>query len=648
MDTKLIFCDETEQFRHPADPGPGEAFSLKVWVPAGEDCPVSFIFSCDEKTLEIPARFLGNRGLVDEYGAKHPGSDKRLLYYLRFRFGEEEHFYGRNGLQSREAIIPFSVNPDYNVPEWARGALWYQIYPDRFCNGDPANDVQDGEIRDDVGFVSRRMGWQEPVAPMEIHHYYGGDLAGIIQKLDYLQNLGVEVLYLNPIFTAPSNHKYNTVDYEHVDPHLGPVSASLEPLSNCWSKMDSEADLSPSDAMLAELIRQAHERNIRVVLDGVFNHVSSQHPWNQGGPNSERYNDYFRRNPQGEIECWWGNHNLLKLNVDGSPSLKEYLLSIAEKWITAPFHADGWRLDVAADLGHSPEANHAFWQDFRRRVRKANPQAMILAEHYGDPSPWLQGDQWDSVMNYDAFMDPVSGFFTGLEKHGDEYCPWLEGAGDEFSRIMQNTMARFPRPALETALNQLDNHDHSRFLTRTNHLVGRLGELTPEDAETNVDPSLLRAAALLQMCWPGAPGLYYGDEAGLCGFTDPDNRRTFPWGREDGSLLDYYQGIIRLRKRHSALKRGSLRILRGEPGLLVFGRFDQKERLLVIINQSLEEKELCLDIRSLDGLGAAKLRRLIQCDKDSYNMGWLDTIAEEDTLQLCLQPRECSVWALLS
>lgn len=186
-------------------------------------------------------------------------------------------------------------------------------------------------------------------------------------------------------------------------------------------------------------------------------------------------------------------------------------MKIGEKWVSPPYNVDGWRLDVAADLGHSPQFNHWFWSRFRKRVRKANPEAFIFAEHYGDPAPWFDGRQWDTVMNYDAFMEPVTWFLTGMEKHSDSRDDRLLGDGIYFFDSMFRNMSRFPRPSLDSALNQLSNHDHSRFLTRTNRTVGRTETLGAEAAAFGIDKRVFRLAVTIQMTWVGSPGIYYAD-----------------------------------------------------------------------------------------------------------------------------------------
>lgn len=248
-------------------------------------------------------------------------------------------------------------------------------------------------------------------------------------------------------------------------------------------------------------------------------------------------------------------------------------MNIGRKWVSPPYNVDGWRLDVAADLGFSNEYNHKFWKEFRKNVKEANPEAIILAEHYGEARSWLQGDEWDTVMNYDAFMEPLTWFLTGMEKHSDEFRGDLLGNHESFMGAMSHHMSSFMAPSLQVSMNELSNHDHSRFLTRTNHRVGRVAQLGYRAAEEQVNVAVMREAVTVQMTWPGAPTLYYGDEAGLCGFTDPDNRRTYPWGRENKELIDFHREMIRIHKKYPVLSHGSLKFLYGEHNVIAYGRF---------------------------------------------------------------------------
>lgn len=251
---------------------------------------------------------------------------------------------------------------------------------------------------------------------------------------------------------------------------------------------------------------------------------------------------------------------------------------------------------MAADLGHSNEYNHDFWKKFREAVKSANPNAIILAEHYGDPSEWLQGDEWDTVMNYDAFMEPVTWFLTGMEKHSDEDRMELCGNADYFIGAMKYHMANMLTPSLYVAMNELSNHDHSRFLTRTNHMVGRVSKLGYEAASAYTNEAVFREAVIIQMTWIGAPTVYYGDEAGVCGFTDPDNRRTYPWGNENHDLLAFHKDIIRIHKESEALRYGSLELLVGEENLLAYGRFTETEKVIVIIHNRSELSEVTVPV----------------------------------------------------
>jgi alpha-glucosidase len=354
---------------------------------------------------------------------------------------------------------------------------------------------------------------------------------------------------------------------------------------------------------------------MKVILDGVFNHCGAFHRW------LDRENFYFAAgNPPGAYrdkdspyrayfrwyddawpnnECydgWWGHSNHPKLYYEGSKELYNDILRIAKKWVSAPYNADGWRLDVAADLGYSPEVNHRFWKDFRDAVKSANPNAVILAEHYGDPSAWLDGAQWDSIMNYDAFMEPLTWFLTGMEKHSERFEAGALNDAHAFQSAMRYFMSRLPSQSLAVAMNELSNHDHSRFLTRTNKTPGRLHTHGAQAAEAGVSVAVMLEAVAVQFTWPGAPTVYYGDEAGLAGWTDPDNRRTFPWGGENAVVTEFHKLMIRLRKSSGALRRGALEYLNIERGLLAYGRFYKDEAVVTAVNNLDETRGLNIPV----------------------------------------------------
>ena len=326
------------------------------------------------------------------------------------------------------------------------------------------------------------------------------------------------------------------------------------------------------------------------------------------------------------------------------------IMRVAAKWVSPPYNADGWRLDVAADLGHSPEMNHKFWRDFRKSVKTANPDAIILAEHYGDPKEWLQkGDQWDTVMNYDAFMEPLTWFLTGMEKHSDEAKPQLKGSVKDFEDSMRHYMASFQTSQLLCAMNELSNHDHSRFMTRTNEKVGRAATLGTAAAEEGIKPAVFREAVVVQMTWPGAPTIYYGDEAGLCGFTDPDNRRTYPWGKEDIVLIDFHRDIIRIHKEHEALRTGSLMFLkgddnlrrddnlRGDDNLLCYARFNRREQFVVLVNNKEQERDVELEVWQCGIPKKTVLERVIISNETGYSLMPKQYEVADGVLKISLQ-----------
>jgi len=468
--------------------------------------------------------------------------------------------------------------------------------------------------------------------------------------MDYIQGLGVDAIYFNPLFVSPSNHKYDIQDYDYIDPHfgrivydegdlLGPGQQENRLASRYINRVTNKANLEASNQLFIKVVEEAHRRGMKIILDGVFNHCGSFNKWLDRERIYELQNGYekgayvsesspyknffdFKQNAwpyNGSYDGWWGHDTLPKLNYEGSKVLYDYILKIAAKWVAPPFNADGWRLDVAADLGHSPEANHEFWRDFREVVKDANPNAIILAEHYGSPEAWLCGDEWDTVMNYDAFMEPLTWFFTGMEKHSDDRREDLFGNADSFINNMSHHSSCFTYQSWYSAMNELSNHDHSRFLTRTNHKVGRTNTLGPRAAEENVNKAVLREAVVMQMTWPGAPTIYYGDEAGLCGFTDPDNRRTYPWGNEDKELIEFHRQMISIHKKNPEIMKGSIKCLDCDYNVLAYGRFNRNEQTVVAFNNNFYEVEREIQVTQLGIPKNTQMIRMMLTNEDGFD-----------------------------
>ena len=665
LNWQALFADETSDYRMPEEPDAGMWVRLRFRTAKGNADRVFYIE--DETKAETEMRKASSDPLFDHYELEIQVEESPIRYYFRVEAGEEHCYFNRLGAtMDIQSCYGFCITPGFHTPEWVKGAVMYQIYVDRFCNGDPDNDVLDNEYIYIGTPVRQVKDWDALPEPMDVGRFYGGDLKGVWDKLDYLQYLGVEVIYFNPLFVSPSNHKYDSQDYEHIDPHFGVLvrdggevlpegAADNGQATRYQVRSAAPENLTASDEFFVRFVEEVHRRGMKVIIDGVFNHCGSFNKWldrekiyqhlggyEPGAYTSEDspYHTFFKFNDEHgwpdnpSYDGWWGHDTLPKLNYEESPKLCRYILDIGRRWVSPPFSVDGWRLDVAADLGHSSEFNHQFWRQFRRAVKEANPQAVILAEHYGDPKPWLEGDQWDTVMNYDAFMEPLTWFLTGMEKHSDEYSAALYGDGVAFFRSMNYHMTRMQTPSVMTAMNQLSNHDHSRFLTRTNQIVGRLATVGAEMASYNLNYGIFREAVMVQMTWPGAPTLYYGDEAGLCGWTDPDNRRPFPWGHENYELIEFHRYMISLHKRMPALRRGSLKPLLADRQLIAYGRMKGSNKCVVAVNNRGDVRQVRIPVWELGITDDDVLTRGMLTDRDGYNVGAVEYQAQDGILTL--------------
>ena len=660
---QAVYSDETRQFRSPAEPTAADWVNVRLRVGRGT---VSAVFLCTNER-EYLMEEAETQGAFSYFQATLPPTAEEMTYYFRLQCGEAVGYYTKYGFFSEyKHEGEFRIFRDYRTPDWAKGAVMYQIYPDRFANGDVSNDVKTNEYIYLKQKTEQVTDWNSLPAASDINRFYGGDLQGVLNKLDYLAELGVEVLYFNPLFVSPSNHKYDTQDYWHIDPHFGKIvreSGSVlaadaktnETASLYVSRTTADENLAASDALFAELIQQAHARGMRVILDGVFNHCGAFHKWlDREGLYKGKlrgayrhadspYHDYFYWNADGTYEGWWGYENHPKLNVEGCAALREELLAIARRWVSPPFDADGWRLDVAADLGKTEEFNHAFWRMFRTAVKSVSPDKLILAEHYGDAAPWLTGNQWDSIMNYDTFMEPITWYLTGMEKHSDSREPDLMNNANAFIDTLREKSCAFTGQSYLIAMNQLSNHDHSRFLTRTNHKVGRVDELGSEAAEEGVSKAVFREAVAMMMTWHGAPTIYYGDEAGVCGFTDPDSRRTYPWGHEDQDLIRYHKELIRVRKENPACRRGSGIPVYAKDGHFAFGRFLDDNHVLTIINNTEEAERMTIPVWQIEISDGELFERQVLSMEEEFNLEKAHYLVCDGKIEIYMPPYSAAV-----
>lgn len=647
LNKRALFSDMSSEFVCPPDPNPYSIVTIKFRAAKNNIDKVYFVCK-NEKHLMMKYK---SDDLFDWYEYELELDDEKVSYYFEVSAGKLTCVYDFRGVvKNVEEYYKFVIVPGHHVPRWAKGAVMYQIYVDRFYNGDPSNDVLTDEYNYIGEHVTRVEDWNKYPATMGVREFYGGDLQGVMDKMDYLQDLGIDVIYFNPLFVSPSNHKYDIQDYDYIDPHFGKIVNDTGNLLEPWQKDNKDAtryinriankeNLEASNELFAKVVEEAHKRGMKVILDGVFNHCGSFNKWldreriyenfegyEKGAYISadSPYRDYFHFYEQNRwpynptYDGWWGHDTLPKLNYEGSRQLYDYILYIGKKWVSPPYNADGWRLDVAADLGHSPEFNHQFWKDFHKAVREANPEAIVLAEHYGSPREWIENGEWDTVMNYDAFMEPITWFLTGMQKHSDDYREDLYGNADSFWSAMHYHGAAFSGDSFHIAMNELSNHDHSRFLTRTNKRVGRVNTMGPEAANEGVNKAVMREAVTIQMTWAGAPTIYYGDEAGVCGFTDPDNRRTYPWGNEDHDLIEFHKAMIRIHKESDAFKFGSLKYLVGDYNLLGFVRFYDRDHYITLVNNNDYELDREYSVWESGIPRECEMERIIKTDESGF------------------------------
>lgn len=446
----------------------------------------------------------------------------------------------------------FRIIADYDAPQWVHTAVFYQIFPDRFANGDPATDPQPGEY-DYRGHGPQTYPWGAPPHPDQPPPlvFYGGDLPGVTQRLDYLQDLGVNALYLNPVFTAYSNHKYDVADYEQVDPHFG------------------------GNAALADLRRALDGRQMRYLLDIVPNHCGYWHPWfqaaleNPDAPEADFFT--FRQHPEA-YESWLGVWTLPKLDYR-SHELRRRIYdgetAVFRRWLREPYSADGWRVDVANMLGRQGETQIGaeITRGIRHAVKETQPDAYLMGENFFDATATLQGDQWDGVMNYAGFTHPLWYWLAGytLGAHGLKErlvspAPWPTAA---LAQAWQQHLAAIPWQIALQQFNLLDSHDTPRIRTT-------LGE----------NDALHRLALAVQFTFPGVPCIYYGDEIGMVDDPALHSRGCMVWDEAawDHDLLAFYRRLIALRRETAVLQTGGFQLLAVEPETVAFQRMGEGGR----------------------------------------------------------------------
>ncbi len=490
--------------------------------------------------------------LFDYYEYDFYSNTRRIRYTFYVEDYQDSYWYGDKGIaRNRKEAGDFQfsyINEQdlFQVPEWAKEGIVYQIFPERFANGNKRNDPKHVEP------------WG---GKPKTDNFFGGDLDGIINHLSYLEDLGINVIYMTPIFESPSNHKYDTIDYYKIDSHFGDIHT------------------------VKKLVKESHQRGIKIIFDAVFNH---------SGHNFFAFQDVMKKGEKSKYKDWfyiesfpivtepYPNYETFANDVwtmpklkTSNPEVRDYLIDVAKYWIEEA-GIDGWRLDV------SNEVDHYFWREFRKEVKKANPEALIIGEVWHDAAPWLEGDQYDSVMNY-LFKDALYDF----------YAKNTIGVQSFDARLTKARM-KYKDQANYAMFNLIDSHDTERFLTSAAEKEERL-----------------KLAVLFQMTYVGMPMIYYGTEVGLTGLNDPDCRKTMVWDKEEQNrpLLEYYKKMIHIRRSNKALTHGNFRTLFADEVNQVYGftRTYQNDTIVVISNHSLRNQTIELPIRS----GVKRMKDLI-------------------------------------
>ena len=538
---------------------------ITLWL-SGESLPQRITLRAEEdnEELSLPMQRLRQApqpGVVAWRGEISLASGQpRRRYSFKLLWADHQRWFTPQGFTRfpPARLEQFAIDLPDAGPQWVADQVFYQIFPDRFARSAARDADQDAVYyHHAAGREIVRKAWDDPLTgEAGGSTFYGGDLDGISEKLPYLKQLGVTALYLNPVFAAPSVHKYDTEDYRRVDPQFG------------------------GDAALLRLRHNTQRAGMRMILDGVFNHTGDSHPWfdrhqqGSGGaghdPDSP-WRDWFTFSEEGQAHNWLGYASLPKLDYRSTSLVNEIYAgedSIVRHWLKAPWSMDGWRLDVVHMLGEGGGARNNLQHiaGITQAAKQAQPEAFVFGEHFGDARQWLQADAEDAAMNYRGFTFPIWGFLANTDI---SYDPQKIDA--QTGRVwMDNYRAGLSHQQQLRMFNQLDSHDTARFKS----LLGK-------------DVARLPLAVVWLFSWPGVPCIYYGDEVGVDGNNDPFCRKPFPWdpALQDTQLLALYQRMAKLRKAHQALRYGGCQVIYAEDNVVVFVRVYKQQRVLVAINR---------------------------------------------------------------
>jgi alpha-glucosidase len=583
------------------NPALGETITVRLLIPSQAEPDQVVLRTIPNGEQQFTAMLpQPGQGSYRVWEASLKVNEPRLTY--RFAIQVEGRVWWLNALgaslHTPLAMFDFKLLAGFQPISWLQESVFYQIFPDRFANGDPSNDpVEETDAR--YRYTRKTFPWGE-AAPKErrLMPFYGGDLAGIEAHLDYLEQLGINALYLNPIFTAFTNHRYDVSNFREVDAVLG------------------------GDQALVSLRQALSQRQMRYLLDIVPNHCGFMHPWFQTAfldrESEEQSYFYFAENKQ-EYVSWMGFGHMPKLNY-ASEALRREMIegedSVFAYWLKPPFAADGWRVDVGNMLGRqdAQQINLELMHAIRAAVKRVSSDAYLMGENFFEATEQLQGDGWDAVMNYTGFADPILHWLTGYEQDALRCeavlrtdIPWHTST---MLQAWNENLASIPWQIAQQQFNLLDSHDTPRLLTL---LHG--------------DKALSRLAAIVQFTFPGVPCLYYGDEIGLTDEEGFASRNCFPWDEHqwDQETLEFYKKLITLRRESPALAGGDFRILHYDQELVIFARVLGQEWVLITANRSEQaHPPMRLEIPTLNLPGECEFEALFGVGCIRAGTGWLE------------------------
>lgn len=584
-----VYSDGSKYFV--SNPLPKKAETIKIKIRLIEQEEVKHIFlrtkiNGVEKLISMEKDSMVN-GLA-YYSCEVTIYEDVLHYHFYLVTDHKVYYYTQYNITDYvpEESNDFKILTNYQQPSWVKESVFYQIFPERFCNGNQDNDVRDGEYVFQGHETKQIKDWNTPTKNYDQSFcldFYGGDLEGVRKKIPYLKELGVNAIYVNPIFQAATVHKYDCVDYFHVDEHFG------------------------GDRAFEKLMKELHKNNMKLIVDVSINHTGSASKWfnkevifypesvgayhNKDAREREFY--FFGKN--NEYTAWFNEKTLPTLNYN-SVELRNILYrntdSLLKKWMKAPYNIDGWRFDVADTMARNNEVqlHHEVWPEIRKSIKEENEQAYILAEDWSDCKEFLQGDEWDSTMNYFACARPIREFVgeTDLFYVGRKELnkiPYKMTARNLHLRITQY-LSKLPFVMQEVSFNLLDSHDVSRLHNNE-----------------NVNYQDYRGAVIMLFTLPGTPSIYYGDEVGIDGRIEVVEGCRYPmsWdkGKQESPNYKLYHTLANLKTSSKALQSGGFKVLSDEDYVFCYARFTLDEVVIIICSTDDFDQEVALPITAL-------------------------------------------------